>query len=162
MTVDGVVRKVVSGVERAIIFVLLGLLMLLVVYGTWALSAELLGRMWERLSSGGPVSVQATEDFLHRMDLLRHVFGAFMLILIGVELIKTIVMYLDDHELHVEVVFTVSMIAVARHAIELDIANTAPLTLLGMSALILALALGYFYYRKAFALLPPAPHKSRS
>jgi uncharacterized membrane protein (DUF373 family) len=160
VTFDGAVRKVVASVERVIILVLLGMLMLLVLYGTWVLTAELLARMWERVGSAQPVSIQATEDFLQRMDLLRHVFGAFMLILIGIELIKTIVMYLDDHELHVEVVFTVSMIAVARHAIELDIAHAQPLTLLGTSALILALTAGYFLYRRASALSPLPGRKS--
>jgi uncharacterized membrane protein (DUF373 family) len=39
-----------------------------------------------------------------RMDLLREVFGGFLLLLIGLELAKTVVMYLDEQVLHWEVV----------------------------------------------------------
>ena len=63
---------------------------------------------------------------------------------------KTVVAYLDEHELHVEVVFTVAMIAIARHAIDLDLAVTPPLTLVGMGVLIVALACGYYIFRKAY------------
>ncbi len=41
------------------------------------------------------------------MPLLREVFTGFLMILIGLELMKTIVMYLDKHVVHVEVVLSV-------------------------------------------------------
>jgi hypothetical protein len=78
-------------------------------------------------------------EFLKKFAMLRQVFGAFLLILIGVELMRTVVTYLEKHELHVEVVFTVAMIAIARHAIDVDIEHIDPLALLGMGALIVAL-----------------------
>ena len=65
---------------------------------------------------------------------------------------RTVVTYLERHELHVEVVFmvfTVAMIAIARHAIDVDIEHVEPVALIGMGALILALTLGYFLYRRA-------------
>jgi len=82
------------------------------------------------------------------------VFGSFLLILIGLELMKTVVMYLERHELHVEVVFTVAMIAIARHAIDLNLTETSPLLLIGMAALIVGLSLGYYFFRKSSGIAP--------
>jgi len=135
--------------ERAIVYVLLGLLVVVVLFATWALASELLSWLWIRLSGGDRIDAHAANEFFERLNLLRKIFGGFMLVLIGIELMKTIVMYLDERVLHVEVVFTVAVIAIARHAIDLDIGETQPLTLVGMGAMILALTVGYFYYCKA-------------
>jgi uncharacterized membrane protein (DUF373 family) len=83
------------------------------------------------------------------MPLLHDVFTGFLMILIGLELIKTIVMYLDDHVVHVEVVLSVAMIAIARHVIEIDLAHAPPMSLIGTGCVILALAVGYYYFKKA-------------
>lgn len=136
--------------ERLVVFVLLLLLMAMVAWGTLILSMELLSQIVNRLSGGPPTPVAELTEFFDRFRLLHEVFGSFLLILIGLELMKTVVMYLDKHELHVEVVFTVAMIAIARHAISLDLATTPPLTLVGMAALIVGLSLGYYYFRRTW------------
>lgn len=134
--------------ERFIIFVVLFLLMVVVLWGTGALAVEIASRVVARLS-GSPADPARMLAFLHDFSMLREIFGAFLLILIGVELMKTVVTYLDRHELHVEVVFTVAMIALARHAIDVDLRQIAPLTLVGMAATIAGLAVGYYLFRKA-------------
>jgi uncharacterized membrane protein (DUF373 family) len=55
--------------------------------------------------------------FLQGFAHFRPVSGAFLLILNGVERMRSVVACLEPHELHVEVIFTVEMIAIARHAI---------------------------------------------
>ena len=77
--------------------------------------------------------------------------GGFLMILIGIELMRTIVVYLAQHELHVEVVFTVAMIAIARHAIDLNLTEISPLTLIGMGVLILSFAAGRHFYHMSTA-----------
>jgi len=67
----------------------------------------------------------------------------FLLVLIGVELLETVKMYLTQKTVHVEVVFTVAMIAIARKVIILDIKEVPSLTLIGISAIIVALSAGY-------------------
>jgi uncharacterized membrane protein (DUF373 family) len=134
--------------ERSIILVVLALLMVVVVWGTGILAVEIASRAAARLA-GMPRDPARVVAFLHEFSMLREIFGAFLLILIGVELMKTVVAYLDRHELHVEVVFTVAMIALARHAIDLDLREVAPLTLVGMAAAITGLAVGYYLFRKA-------------
>ena len=134
--------------ERLIVFVLLALLMAMVLWGTWLLTSEIFQRVAGRLSGDPPLAVADLHEFFNRFGLLHEVFGAFLLILIGLELMKTVVAYLDQHELHVEVVFTVAMIAIARHAIGLNIETTAPLTLVGMGVLVLALSGGYYLFKQ--------------
>jgi uncharacterized membrane protein (DUF373 family) len=75
---------------------------------------------------------------------LLEVFGMFLLVLIGVELLETVKMYLTKKMVHVEVVFTVAMIAIARKVIILDIKEVSSLTLIGIGAIIVALSAGYY------------------
>ena len=72
-------------------------------------------------------------------DLLE-IFGFFMLVLIGIELLETIKAYLTDHVIHIEIVLEVALIAIARKVIILDIEKYDGLTLIGTAALILAVA----------------------
>jgi uncharacterized membrane protein (DUF373 family) len=140
--------------ERLVVFVLLVLLMITVAWGTTLLATELITRASGRLTGGAPPPIAAVTEFFERFRLLHEVFGAFLLILIGLELMKTVVMYLERHELHVEVVFTVAMIAIARHAIDLNLTETSPLLLIGMATLIVGLSLGYYFFRKSSGIAP--------
>jgi uncharacterized membrane protein (DUF373 family) len=58
-------------------------------------------------------------------------------------------MYLDDQVMHVEVVMSVAMIAIARHVIDMDLKSVEPLSLVGTASVIIALAVGYYYFKKA-------------
>lgn len=82
--------------------------------------------------------------FLLNIDELLDVFGMFLLVLIGVELLETVKMYLTKKTVHVEVVFTVAMIAIARKVVILDIKEVSSLTLIGIGVIIFALAAGYY------------------
>jgi uncharacterized membrane protein (DUF373 family) len=81
---------------------------------------------------------------LLEIDELLDIFGFFLLILIGVELLETIRAYLVDHIVHVEVVIEVALIAIARKVIILDLTKITSATLLGIAAIIIALAFAYF------------------
>ena len=70
------------------------------------------------------------------------------MVLIGLELLETIKAYLDHNMIHVEVVFLVAMIAVARKIIILDYKEYTPQVLLGISALVISLSIGLFLYKK--------------
>ncbi len=76
------------------------------------------------------------------------IFGFFLMILIGLELLESIKTYLTEDKIHVEVIFTVALIAVARKVITLDITKLPELTIIGIAALIVALAVGYFLIKK--------------
>ncbi len=71
---------------------------------------------------------------------LLDIFGFFLLVLIGVELLETIKAYVIEHVVHVEVVVEVAIIAIARKVIILDVKDYHPLQLLGIAAIIAALS----------------------
>jgi len=77
------------------------------------------------------------------------VFSFFLMVLIGLELVETIKMYLDENVFHVEVVVLVAIIAVARKIIVIDYDSVSYEMLLSISALMIALSAGYFLLKRA-------------
>jgi uncharacterized membrane protein (DUF373 family) len=86
--------------------------------------------------------------FLFAIDELLDIFGMFLLVLIGIELIETMRAYMKDHTIRARVVFMVALIAVSRKVIILDIEKYDPLAVVGLAAVILALSVGYYFIRK--------------
>ena len=87
--------------------------------------------------------------FLLEISELLDIFGLFLLVLIGVELLETIKAYLKENVVHFEVVLTVAMIAIARKVITLDVKELPSMTLVGIAAIIVALAAAKYFFRKA-------------
>jgi uncharacterized membrane protein (DUF373 family) len=80
---------------------------------------------------------------------LLEIFGYFLLVLIGVELLETLKAYVKKDVIHVRVVLEVALIAMARKVI-IEEPNTVPgLTLFGIAALILALGIAFYFERQA-------------
>jgi uncharacterized membrane protein (DUF373 family) len=80
---------------------------------------------------------------------LLEIFGYFLLVLIGVELLETLKAYVRKDVIHVRVVLEVALIAMARKVI-IEEPNTVPgMTLFGIAALILALGIAFFFERQA-------------
>lgn len=87
---------------------------------------------------------------LLEINELLDIFGLFLLVLLGIELISTLKTYLIENVVHVEVVFAVALIAIGRKVIILDIKEISSLSLLGIAAIIIALSVGYFLVKRAF------------
>ena len=87
--------------------------------------------------------------FLLEINELLDIFGLFLLVLIGVELLETIKAYLKENVVHFEVVLTVAMIAIARKVITLDVKDLPAMTLVGIAAIIVALAAAKYFFRRA-------------
>jgi len=79
---------------------------------------------------------------------LLDIFGFFLLILIGVELLETIKAYLIEKVVHSEIVLEVALIAITRKVIILDVKAYSGLTIIGIAALILAIAVAYFFLKR--------------
>ena len=80
---------------------------------------------------------------------LQNVFGAVLLVLLGLELIDTLKVYFLEHEVRTEVILVVAMIAVGRHIIQIDYHDTSGLELIGMAAIVVALAVSYYLVKRA-------------
>lgn len=133
------VEKLIKKFERYIIIGLLAMMALVVLLSTVELGVIIV----ERMLTGVPVL------FLLNIADMLEIFGFFMMILIGIELIETIKVYLVEEAIHIEIICLVAIVAVARKVIILDVYKLPPATLLGIAAIILALSIGYFFLKKA-------------
>jgi uncharacterized membrane protein (DUF373 family) len=80
---------------------------------------------------------------------LLDIFGLFMLVLIGIELLETIMKtYITQGQPHYEIVLSVAIIAIARKVIILDLKKVDSLSLIGIASIIVALTLGYFLMKR--------------
>ncbi len=87
--------------------------------------------------------------FLLEVEELLEIFGLFMLVVIGVELLETITKtYLDQTTDHARIVMAVALIAISRKVIILDMKEHSGIELLGIAAIILALSLGYYLIKR--------------
>lgn len=90
--------------------------------------------------------------FLLNVNQLLDIFGLFMLVVIGIELLETIMKtYITQGQQHFEVVLSVAIIAIARKVIILDIKEIKSLSLIGIAAIILALTAGYYLMKRSQA-----------
>ena len=75
-----------------------------------------------------------TREIHFTLPLLHEVFAGLLMFQIGLELMKTIVIYMDEFVIHVEGVLSACMIATARHAMNVDFNNVLPLAMIGIGA----------------------------
>lgn len=71
-------------------------------------------------------------------------FGAFMAVLIAIEIFVNIVSYLRDDVIHVRIVLATALMAVARKVIILDYSTTTPQYIYATAAVVAAMALAYW------------------
>jgi uncharacterized membrane protein (DUF373 family) len=93
-------------------------------------------------------------DMTYRLDNheILSIFGFFLLVLIGIELLDTIKAYIRKQEIHVEIIVLLAIIAVARKIILLDPYSEVPLSdlaLWGMGVVVICLAGAYYLLKKA-------------
>jgi uncharacterized membrane protein (DUF373 family) len=80
---------------------------------------------------------------------LLEVFGFFMMILIGLELLEIIKSHVTARHIQIEIVLLLALIAIARKVIILDFKELSPWVLVGIAATILGLSVGYFLVARA-------------
>lgn len=131
-------KKAVQTTERYIIKTLIALMSVLLVVATIEL-----GYVFYR-----SITDPGDGYFIINLDNLLNVFGVFLLVLIGIELLDTIKVYFREHVIHVEVVMLVAIIAISRKIIVMDYDKYSGLETLGIAAIIIALAAGYFMIKK--------------
>ncbi|MGA8742646.1 MAG: phosphate-starvation-inducible PsiE family protein [Terracidiphilus sp.] len=130
-------ERLIERVQRFTAMVLAGMLIVVIAFSTVHLGVLIAEELW------------VPPRFLIPVDGLLEIFGYFLLVLIGIELMETLKAYFKKDALHVRIVLEVGLIAVARKVIVAE-PNTVPsLTLLGIAALILALAAASYVERRA-------------
>lgn len=71
-------------------------------------------------------------------------FGAFMAVLIAIEIFINITVYLRDDVIHVKIVMATALMAIARKVIILDLEKTEPEYLWGIASVVIAISFGYW------------------
>jgi len=93
--------------------------------------------------------VARIESAAEILPALQQSFAGVLTVVLGLELLETLKIYSTEHHVRLEVILVIAIIAVGRHVIQVDFEHTSPTVLLGLSAVILALTLGYLLVKKA-------------
>ncbi|HQH41276.1 MAG TPA: phosphate-starvation-inducible PsiE family protein [Bacteroidales bacterium] len=118
--------------EKAIIFILLGIMMVVI-------SLSLIDLIYHLIQL-----ILASDFLVLGIDELFNLFGFILLLLISLELLQTVKMYLNEKVVHTEIVLEVAMIALARKIIITDFEKVNSLNTLSVAAILLVLAVAYF------------------
>ncbi len=116
---------------------ILAILMVVVIF--WSI-ADVIYVLYTRLSAP-PYFLLDVEDILQT-------FGAFMVVLIAVEIFINIRLYLGSHVIPVELVIATALMAVARKIIVLDLKIVTAEQIMGLALVTIALGVTYFLVKK--------------
>jgi uncharacterized membrane protein (DUF373 family) len=119
-------------VEKVIAIALLTLMTLVVISGTLEVGYEIV------------TSFIQPPGFFIGVSEFFDVFGLFLMVLIGLELMTSIHMYMENHNIHVEMMFLVALTAITRKIVILDSSNQEPLMVFAIGFLVIALSVGYY------------------
>ncbi len=75
-------------------------------------------------------------------------FGAFMVVLIAIEIFQNIILYLRDDVIHVNIVLSTALMAIARKVIILDFEELEPMYIFATGVVLLATGVTYYFVHK--------------
>lgn len=128
--------EIIRYLEKCVVFTLLGMMMITIIVSTVELGVIMYTEIMKP-----PVWLLDIENMLE-------IFGFYLMVVIGLELLDTIRVYVEDHTIHVEIVLLVALVAVARKVIIIDYKEIDPMMNFSIAALVLALAGGYFLIKR--------------
>jgi uncharacterized membrane protein (DUF373 family) len=136
--------KIVDSIVHAVVLALLCLLSVAMIAGTF----DLVRLLWSELVNP-PIGVLDVTEIL---ELL----GFFLMVLIVIEMIYVVRLYAVHRHLDVQAVLAVALIAIARKVIVFDFEKYEATHMLGIAAIVMALAGALFLLRRGH-VPPPAP-----
>lgn len=90
-----------------------------------------------------------SNNYLIDADSLMKIFSSMLIVIIGLELLETIKAYLKEDVVHVELVILVAIIALGRKVIIWDFNKYSIYEMIGLSLILISLAVVYYLIRKA-------------
>ncbi len=121
-------QRIIRGAVRLLAILMVFVIVMGVVDVAWTL--------YEKL-------VAAPKFILTISDMLA-TFGAFMAVLIAIEIFVNITIYLRDDVIHVKIVIATALMAIARKVIILDFSTVSADYVFGIAAVTLAMSVAYF------------------
>lgn len=135
------ITKIIEKIEAVAVSVLQLLVALLVAIATVILFVLFLQSLRNEVTQ-----IESVETFLSAMQKS---FAGILTVVLALELLETLKAYYNEHRIRLEVILIVATIAAARHVLEIDFDHTSGVQLLGFSAVIVSLTLGYFLVKRA-------------
>jgi len=129
-------ETLLTRVQKFTVLALAGMLLVVMVLSTIHLGVLIGEEIWK------------PPRFLIPVQGLLQIFGYFLLVLIGVELMETLKAYVRKDAIHLRIVLEVALIAMARKVIIEEPNDVPGLTLFGIAALILALGIASYFERQ--------------
>ncbi|QXP85438.1 phosphate-starvation-inducible PsiE family protein [Methylococcus sp. ANG] len=129
--------NIIEKIERYVVYILVFLLLLSVILGTADLSWTLLKGFYN------------APNMLIELNTLFDSFALFLVIVVGLELLKSIKSYLVRGSINPAFVIEVAIIALGNKLITLDLKHADPELLFGIAAILLGLSITYFVLRKS-------------
>lgn len=118
------------------------LVILIVALSTFFGSAHLVMLFVEQLLNEQPAR------FVLNIDEMFTLFNSGLTIVVGYELIKALVTIIKSHDIPATAIIKIALIALLNKVITTDYAHVDIVKILAMSALMLALGVSYFLFRK--------------
>ncbi|EIC30482.1 MULTISPECIES: phosphate-starvation-inducible PsiE family protein [Methylomicrobium] len=128
--------SLIERIERGVVFILVILLLLSVILGTVELGRVLITK------------IITAPRFLVDVNTLFESFALFLVIVVGLELLKSIKSYLVQGSINPSFVIEVAIIALGNKLITLDFKEAHTELLLGMAVILFGLAAIYFVLKK--------------
>ncbi len=102
------------------------------------------------------VRLMAAPRFILTVSDMLATFGAFMAVLIAIEIFINITVYLREDVIHVKIVLATALMAIARKVIILDVETKDPLLMFAIGGIVLATSIAYWLIHK----LPAKEHEA--
>lgn len=129
----------VRNMNKAVVLCVKVMAILMVVVIYWAL-ADVIFHVFRQMND-------SVNSFFN-VESLISVLGAFLAVLIAIEIFMNVVFYLKEDAIHVPLVIATALTAAARKVIILDYLVSSAMDVLSLAAIILALGLTYWLITK--------------
>ena len=129
--------KIFDEIGRYISYALMGLMSFIVIMATLEVGYVIL------------MNVLEPPGFFLGVGDLYDLFGLFLMVLIGLELMHAIREFVQKHTIHAEIMMLVAITAIARKIVIMDADTTEPLAYFAVGFVALALTVGYYLIRRS-------------
>jgi len=146
MSLSSRINKVTGAFELAIIVVLQLLVVMTILVSTIVLFILAVNNM--RAQVGQVTNVPEL------LLVVQRAISGVLTVVLGLEVLETLKAYFRYHHVRLEVILVVAIIASGRHLVQVDFEHTSALGLLGLSAVIVSLTIGYYLVKKAIYEFP--------
>lgn len=130
--------KLLKGITKLIIISLMFVLVFAMLLGTF----DLFVLFYKQIVSPDPF------PFLIRIEDLYATFTAILIIVVGYELFKSMILILNHDKIPVKPILKIASIALANKIIALNIKDIEVNEMFGLSALIVSVGIAFFFYNR--------------